>query len=116
MMKRLIILTMLYLSAGSAYGSETWDCKTPIFGEEVLVTAIIHDSKTTGQIEVAGVTHSTSYGVEGFDRRWIFDSNDSGYDYAFVISPDGVGYYYDFTMAKPGEITQPRNVYHCTQQ
>lgn len=115
-MNRLIVFTMLCLSAGSAFGSETWNCTQSEYTEDVLLTATIHDSKTTGQIEVAGTTHTARYLVEGFDRRWDFGLNDGSYTYAFVISPDGDGLYYDFSKTISGEPTSAKGIYHCTQQ
>lgn len=93
---------------------EIWQCQASLFWEQngtILVVAIVDKGRRSGSIKVAGVTHSAIFKVEGFDRRWDF----GGYEYAFVVEPDGTGLYYDFTRVGPGESVKPRQRYVCRQ-
>ena len=88
--------------------SETWHCSKP-FDTTVLVLLSSQPKENTGEIQVAGITHSVKYSVQGFNRRWDFGfTGDSGYRYAFVIGPDGGGQYYDFKIAKRSMVTHTK--------
>jgi hypothetical protein len=66
----------LCLLSGLAFAGERWEC-TEMISSEVLVVAIVHDTKTTGQIEVTGTSQKADYEVKGFDRAWSFGGADA---------------------------------------
>jgi hypothetical protein len=99
--------------------TEVWECKDrydtseDFFGisiSEVLITAKI-TSSDSGEIDVAGITHKTLYGVQGFDRRWDFGDESSRY--GFIIRPNGLGAYYEYTDDK---LTEASLVVKCTKK
>jgi len=48
---------------------------------------------------------------QGLDLRWDWGSDGAnGYNYAFVIQPDGTGLYYDFSTSTDGK-AKPREFY-----
>ncbi|CAC9602754.1 hypothetical protein [uncultured Gammaproteobacteria bacterium] len=93
--------------------TEIWECKDPYSNKEedffgnsksskVIVTAKI-TSPNSGEIDVAGITHTSFYGVHGFNRRWDF-GNESN-KYGFIIKPNGDGLYYEFEDDKSTKAT-----------
>ena len=64
----------------------------------------------SGQVSVAGVTHSAFFDIYGLNRRWDFGKD---LKYAFIINPDGSGAYYDFSPVEEGETTKPSQLYDC---
>ena len=91
---RVLLLSIIFNTTSFAKEvTEVWECKDrydtseDFFGisiSEVLITAKI-TSSDSGEIDVAGITHKTLYGVQGFDRRWDFGDESSRY--GFVILP-----------------------------
>jgi len=85
--------------------TEIWECKDQMdrnadfFGvSKVLITAKI-TSPDSGEIDVAGITHTTRYYVQGFDRRWDFGGEELN-KYSFIIQPNGIGGYYKLEGSK----------------
>ncbi len=105
---------LLIVSAVSHAGPvEVWTCKDKYTYGQVLVTATVDEGRETGTIEVAGVTQSTKFQVAGFDRRWDFGLLPTGgFQYTFVIKPNGDASYYDFGDAKEAK---PSNLMKCKQ-
>jgi hypothetical protein len=86
------VCALIFALAAIAVHAETWECRDR--GNDsgpVLVTAVTAtaDQPNAGRIAVAGTEISTSYRVDGFDRRWDF-----GDGFRFVISPNGDAVYY----------------------
>lgn len=80
---------ILMLLAGAANAGETFKCKAGnvwFDDEPIVVVLTIYDEGKSGTIKVAGVTYTTFYLVEGFDRRWNFGlQDDNTFDYALVM-------------------------------
>ena len=112
---------------------EFWECG--FFSDEVLVELLaLTDLKNTeglidtpdlaepmrailieagmgiGMVKVSGTEQVALFKVTGFDRRWDFGD---GFEYAFIISPDGTGSYYDFSTG--AETVSPSQIYSCNQ-
>ena len=88
---KFVALLGLVILTGIAH-AETWRCQSGTYWSEkgkIVVIATINKDKKSGSIKVAGTTHQASYKVDGFDRRWNFGLTADGYDYSFVIRPDG---------------------------
>jgi len=100
---RLITFLICFVFIGQAQADklpvEIWECSKD---SAVIVKAKVFKGKRSGSIEVSGVTHETSFKVQGFNRRWDF-GGDEGYGYVLLISPTGDGRYYEFieSTAKP---------------
>jgi hypothetical protein len=101
--------------------TEIWECKDPYSnGEEdffgnskppkVIVTAKII-SPNSGEIDVAGVTHTSFYSVQGFNRRWDFGNEAN--KFGFIITPTGDGRYYEF---KDDKSTTATLILECWQK
>lgn len=71
-------------------------------------------SDGSGEVAVAGITHTARFRVAGLNRRWDFgyDEIKESYLYAFVIEPDGTGLYLDFSTSSDGA-AKPRNLFKC---
>ena len=113
----------LYLFSGTVVANtvETWTCKDILGTGPVLVTAKVNKGRTTGEIDVAGVTHKTHFVIEGFNRRWDFGRVTTGkrkgdYKYSFIIEPDGRGNYIDFSYLKSTGLAPASQVMKCQQQ
>ena len=69
-------------------------------------------------MQLDGITHSTVFQIAGFERQWWWDrrSDESGFDYGFVIEPDGNGGFYDFSnVSEPRKSTYPTASFHCNR-
>ncbi len=104
---RLITFLICFVFIGQAQADkppvEIWECSKD---GTVIVKAKVFKGKSSGSIEVSGVTRETTFKVDGFNRRWNFGYKrfgDEGYGYALLISPTGDGSYYEFIepTAKP---------------
>ena len=62
-----------------------------------------------GEIEVSGSTKSTTFQIQGINRRWDFGKNGR---YAFVIYPNKTGLYYDFRGSE-GKRIKPSQFFIC---
>ena len=118
-MTRLLAALPLLILSGAVFG-QTFECRDSwraIFDENapVLVVATINKDERTGKIKVAGKSFETQYELEGLDHRWDWGSNeeDDGYNYAFVIQPDGDGAYFNFGYE---DLTTADQVFTCRQQ
>ncbi len=85
----------------------TWKCRDYYDGGPVIVVAKVNEDRKSGLVEVAGTTHKTVYRVQGFDRQWGWGSGAStksgrGYQFMFVIQPNGDSYYFDFKSSSTG--------------
>ena len=80
---------------------------------KAIVIAKVDKTRTSGEIDVSGVTHVTTYEVEGFDRRWDFGSDPQ---YGFFISPTGAGNYYEFKDDGPVEPTMSLQCWESKEQ
>ncbi len=96
--------------------TEVWYCEDWLGGRntshKVLVTAKI-TSPNSGEIDVAGITYTALYRVQGFKRRWGF-RDESEDDYSFVIYPSGMGYYYEFKDDK--QAVEASLILKCVQK
>lgn len=112
----LFMLTSIYSSLTCAAGDagEEWRC-TELYGSEVLVIAVAHADKQTGQIHVAGVEHQTAFSVEGFDRRWNFGLYKGEYNFSFIIQPSGRAYYLDFSGSE-SKTAKANQHYSCKKR
>ncbi len=114
-MKRVLAM-LIWLAPVAAHAeSERWECQPSGIGfnnaREPAIVLTINNDGETGTIMVAGTVHQASYIVQGFNRRWDFglgSSQSDGFDYAFLIHPDGRGLYYEFRHNPPGETVEPR--------
>ena len=114
-------LVLIFLVAGvQAETIETFNCQpgTPwIEGYDIVLIATIFDEKETGMIEVAGVRNQAQYEVNGVNRRWNWDyEDDSGFNYAFVLKPDGTGHFIDFSHAEVGETVDSSQSFACRRK
>lgn len=92
---------------------ETWQCFNHSDSDRTNVLLTLSRLNNTGEVSVAGTTYSTSFEVQGLDRRWDFGLDDDGsYDYTFVVQPDGTGLYYDFSGSTDGS-ANPGQTYRC---
>lgn len=68
---------------------------------------VLYDGTDSGE-------HS-SHGLKGVNHRWDWGKKaaDSGYDYAFVIEPDGTSLYYDFSGGRTE--AKASQVYKCSR-
>ncbi len=108
----LITCIFLFFIAPHAF-AERWICQDSSFGNwsNILVIATSDLKAEIGTIKVAGTEYTTSYGVNGFDRRWNFGLNEKGlFDYAFVITPAGTGKYFSFLG---NTSVAPSSIMHC---
>jgi hypothetical protein len=117
-MKKLFITLLLLIShpAFSSEVTETWECQENSYGnwKTILVQAQVLKGRTEGKIHVAGVTHSTAFEVQGFNRRWDFGlSHEGTYKFAFLVKPNGTASYYDFSLESKSE---PSMILHCRQK
>lgn len=100
---------------------ETWNCYEPRkVGEfkridEVLVTAIRYKNTYMdveyGEIVVAGTSQMAVFFVEGLNRYWQFD----GYEFAFVIKPNGDALYYDYRDTEERATVDASQIYECVK-
>lgn len=111
-----VVLLLILTVSATAHASpvETWKC-WDLFdqSESILVTATVEPGRKKGGIAVAGVIHATVFQVAGFDRRWDFGSSNKGYQYSFIIEPNGDGHYFDFgkeSKAKPSKLMKCREI------
>ena len=84
-----------------------WACYKPSGRNEVLLTLTWSDHEDpalrVGRVSVAGTSHVAGFSVNGLNLRWNFgDDAEGGYDYSFIIRPDGTGLYYDFSHSTGG--------------
>ena len=76
--------------------TEKWQCFSRLdYSKNKALVELTRDG-VVGSVSVAGTTQLASFKVAGFDRRWDFGLDDSTFQYAFIIEPDGSGQYYDF--------------------
>jgi hypothetical protein len=115
----------LILVVGTALAdvAETFNCRAggaaalfnPDWEDNILLVATVNEDRTSGTIQVAGITHNARYWVEGIDRRWNWgDGKD--WKYSFIIKPDGSAAYYDLSHVEPGESTGPRDFFVCEDE
>jgi len=82
-------------------GSGEWRCFDRFADWPVT---LVHLSEATGEVTAAGPSHEAEFGVSGINRRWDWGWSadiggaSGGYQYAFVVKPDGTGLYYDFAL------------------
>ena len=115
-MRLLITLVLLIVGeVAQAKPVEVWECKDVFASwDTILVTATVEDGRQKGNIYVAGVTYVADFQVAGFDRRWDFGARPkSGYQYAFIIEPNGGASYYDFGNENSAK---PKNVMTCREK
>jgi hypothetical protein len=113
--KRFVAVVLLATSAvAHANPVESWECKDLLErSSSVLVTATVESGRDKGTISVSGIKHTTAFRVAGFNRRWDFGrSPGGGYQYAFIIEPNGDGQYYEFNS---DSTAKPRNFMRCRQ-
>ena len=115
-MKFVCAIACLVLSA-VAHGKpiEIWQCQQNSYDNwsNILVVATVEEGRNSGEITVAGVTHTASFEVEGFDRRWDFGTKDNPVRFAFVIKPNGDAHYFDF---RDGTTAKSSNFMFCRQR
>ncbi len=107
-----VLLTVSAVTHASSV--EVWECKDRFErAGAVLATATVESGREKGTISVAGIKHPTEFGVTGFNRRWDFvQSPSGGFQYSFIIEPNGDAKYYEFK----GELTaKPTNLMKCRQ-
>ena len=112
-----MLLTTIFLSySGVSYADvSAFQCQTGVFwndGATIAVVARINDGGDSGFIEVADRTYTTSYGVDGVNRRWVWDAEDEAYSYSFVLKPDSIAVYSKFRKTNPEEIVDSQ-VFVC---
>ena len=67
-----------------------------------------------GTVRLVGlIEQEARFSIDGLNRRWNFGQDDSGYDFAIVIAPNGDGSYYDFSHVPAGETTSASQLYSC---
>ena len=101
---------------------ERWTCCVHQVGVhcpnavDVILTADRH--KNFGVIKFGDISHKTHFYIDGFSRRWGWQSNAiKGYEYAFIIRPNLIGFYYDFTDLKLGETSKKSDAaYTCKRR
>jgi hypothetical protein len=115
-MKLVSAIACLVLSA-VAHGKpiETWQCQQHSYDDwsNILVVATVEEGRRSGEITVAGVTHTAIFQVEGFDRRWDFGTTDNPVRFAFIVQPNGDATYFDF---RDGGTAKPSNFMFCRQR
>jgi TonB family protein len=104
-----LLFGALATSSGAHAGpAEVWECGDPFTtGGEALVVATVDEGRASGVIAAAGIEQPAMFQVAGFDRRWDFGylSPKQGYQYAFIIEPNGDGKYIDFGREGAGRGT-----------
>jgi hypothetical protein len=109
-------MTVALLAASAAAQAspvETWECRDMFGNGPVLATATVESGRAKGKIAVAGVTQTSAFHVDGFDRRWDFGPlPDGAFKYSFIIKPNGDAMYFDFGM---GKTAKPSNFMKCSQ-
>ena len=112
----LLLLAMSVLASADETQTETWCCSELFFVvDECLVRLTSQRERGlsgTGEVSVTGITHSATFRINGFERRWDFGED---YDFAFVIDPDGTGKYYDFSDSENAR-ARPSYIYRCERQ
>ena len=98
--------------------TEIWECKDPysdrvedFFGNSKSIVTAKITSPNSGEIDVAGVTHTSFYSVQGFNRRWDFGNEAN--KFGFIITPTGDGRYYEF---KDDKSTTATLILECWQK
>ena len=114
----LIIAVVLIASVAKAQASpvEIWKCKDwrkSASWSKTLVTASIDAGRKKGKITVSGITHTANYRVSGFNRRWDFGLQEDGFQYSFIIKPNGNAAYYDFSGKNEAK---PSNIFKCRKK
>ena len=67
-----------------------------------------------GTVRLIGlIEQEAQFSIDGLNRRWNFGQDDSGYDFAIVIAPNGDGSYYDFSHIPDGQSTSASQLYSC---
>ena len=110
-----LLLALSVLASADETQTETWCCSKLLFGDECLVRLTSQREgglSGTGEVSVTGITHSATFSINGFERRWDFGED---YDFAFVIAPDGTGTYYDFSNSEDARAA-PSYIYLCERQ
>lgn len=106
--------------------SERWACFER-FGRDGAVPLVMLDgllridSATPnvgpGTVRLVGlIEQEARFSIDGLNRRWNFGQDDSGYDFAIVIAPNGDGNYYDFSHVPVGETTSASQLYSCERR
>jgi hypothetical protein len=116
---------ILILLAGQTYAADyiNFSCQAGTYWKpdgEVLVEATFYPDTGIGLVQVTGGHYVAMYKLNGFNHRWDFSANPEtvktrGFEYSFVIEPDGTGLYYDFSASDSGTKTRPSQVYRCKQ-
>ncbi len=99
--------------------AETWWCKDYVKRDNYILTAVVYEKGRLSSVQQKGKIWINDvdidpdfqmiYRLDGIDRRWNWGlSSNSGYDYSFVVKPDGTGLYYSFrrkdTNVEPSEV------------
>jgi hypothetical protein len=118
----------IYFEDGSSFTEsenlsfETWKChefysyasnpktlvEIGIIKELANLGFILYDGTDSGTLTV--------YSRRGINHRWDWEGDwegEGGYNYSFVLQPDGTGLFYDFSNVDEGESTNARDVFTC---
>ena len=83
----ILILALSLTAPLHAAAAEVFECREEnVDSYPILVVATVNDDRQTGVIEVAGTSYETRYGVNGFDRTWVFGEDN---EFGFIIEPSG---------------------------
>ena len=103
--------------------SETWECFDRFArdgaGPLVMLDGLLRMDNAIpnigpGTVRLVGlIEHEAQFRIDGLNRRWNFGDEDTAYDFAIVIEPNGDGSYYDFSGVAVGESTSPSQLYSC---
>jgi hypothetical protein len=117
-----IAVLILHLLMETAHAEDiiVFECQSGAYWApegKVLVEASIFPGSEFGLVQVAGKDYLAIYELKGFNHRWDFGSNveENGFEYSFVIKPDGTGLYIDFSNAESGKLVRPSQLYICKQ-
>ena len=110
---KLQILAFITIAAMSVIGptnAETWECAIGGAEDHKVILTQESDPALSDEDYVGGTVtgpygkkHKASVSIDGFNRRWDYESKNGGREYAIFMDPDGQGGFIDFTGAKEGE-------------
>ena len=86
------------------------------YNKETLISSLITslDNPDEGFVTLSdNILYSAYHQYKGLERRWDFDCDENGCDYAIVLKPTGTANYFDFSESVRGESVDASYVLDC---
>ena len=112
----LVLVFAASIAPAKAQGIEGWKCGGPFscseYRDDCPITLTSNIEIGAGTVRLDGLPEqTTSFYIDGIDRRWDWCLKDGLYSCSFIVSPDGQGRYLKFLGGESS--AKPRNIYFC---